>query len=172
MNKAKLTIFLISILNISYVIYNKGLKPLFLNFIELIKLVFNNVLVPIIVYLYISLSNIFTYIINYNFKDSISDMKYTLEHSKEYFKQNDFESIYNDIVKIKNIIIIIIKHFHTEYKEHYDVTLIGINKEFTEIEYIKTTILEGRTVICKFDLVNNEIISEELSETNPHIYSN
>lgn len=139
MNKMKVTIFLITVLNISYVIFNKGLKLLLFSLLELIKLIYIVVLKPLTIYVYTNVSNFITYLKGSNFKSKIQDMKDTLNNSLEYFKQNNFESICSDATKIKNIVLIVIKHFYDVYKEYPYIIDIEINEELTQVKYTAVT---------------------------------
>lgn len=154
MNKMKVTIFLITILNISYVIYNKGLKPLLSSLLKLIKLIYTVVLKPLTIYIYTNVSDFITYLKGSDFKSKIQDMKDTLNNSLEYFKQNNFESICSDITKIKNIVLIVIKHFYDVYKEYPYIVEIEINEELTEVKYTTITSDDWMTTHIFFILTN------------------
>lgn len=154
MNKMKVTIFLITMLNISYVIFNKGIKPLLSRVLELIKLIYVVVLKPLTIYVYTNVSDFITYLKSSNFKNKIQDMKDTLNNSLEYFKQNNFESIRSDITKIKNIVLIVIKHFYDVYKEYPYIVEIEINEELTEVKYTTITSDDWMTTHIFFILTN------------------
>lgn len=162
MNKMKVTIFLIIVLNIIYVIYSKGLKPLFLNIVELVKLVYNEVIKPLSIYVYNTTSDFITYLKSNDLKSKIEDMKTTLNHSVEYFKQNNFESIYNDIVRVKNVVFIVTKHFYHEYENHTWVEFISINNDLTEVVYKVSGENKEETIICKFNVLESIVVKDDL----------
>lgn len=168
MNKMKVTIFLITVLNIIYVIYSKGLKPLFLNIVELVKLVYNEVIKPLSIYVYNTTSDFITYSKSNDFKSKIEDMKTILNHSVEYFKQNNFESIYNDITNIKNIVLIVIKHFYKEYKIYSKVEFVSINNDFTEIEYKVSEAGGEENATRRFSVITNEITIPSAENDNSY----
>ncbi len=152
MIKMKVTTILITMFNISYVIFNKGIKPLLFSILELIKLIYVIVLKPLTIYVYTNVSDFITYLKGSDFKSKIQDMKDTLNNSLEYFKQNNFESICSDTTKIKNIVLIVIKHFYEVYKEYPYIVEIEINEELTEVKY--TTITSLNKIVWLFSITN------------------
>lgn len=157
MNKSKAVMLSVMFLNVLYIVYSEGIKPVFKTLFNLIKVIFNEIMKPVGMYIYTLISNIFTY----DYSGIMNDVKENYSNFIKYFKAHSFEDIYNNLIEIKNVVIIIIKQLYKEYKEGAYI----INIKYVDLaNVIYTRGYNGLIETCTFDIQKAEIV-----ETNRNL---
>ncbi len=178
----KIITTLLEIINISCIIYYEGLKPIFLLFVDILKLVYQkiikviffNIVKPFSIYVYNSIVSLIKQIENID-KDQIKTNLINYKESvKDYFKNKTSEQIFNELKINSKVIYLyisaVIKDLsNTKYGDSFYAQCYFENNKLM-LKVVHNNI----TKTYYYDIIDNDIklsynIFEDIPEQNEHV---